>query len=56
MTTPDPSAPATAAGERRYSYQQYNRVAGTGRRARLRGGARWQPVLEALATQFRQEG
>ena len=28
----------------------------TSRRARLHGGARWQPVLEALATQFRQEG
>ena len=28
----------------------------TSRRARLHGGARWQPVLEALAKQFWQEG
>ena len=28
----------------------------TSRRAKLHGDARWQPVLEALAGQFRQEG
>ena len=36
MTTPDPSAPANAVWERRYSLKKLNRVAGTGAGARVR--------------------
>ena len=36
MTTPDPSAPAKAVWERRYSLKKLNRVAGTGAGASVR--------------------